>query len=194
MKAHWNQIEQSLSTKGCLDDMGLRPGASKTELANLEKHLKVKLPDSLKAMLSIHDGQYDDNGPGLVDGQLLLSVGGICRQWDTWRSLDEDAMNVVCAEFMASDPVGVIKPMYTNRLWIPLTEDRAGNHIGLDYDPDKKGTFGQVIRFGRDEDTKRLIAGSFEDFVGKLVSWVVVAQWDDEWLGQPGVARSAFWS
>jgi cell wall assembly regulator SMI1 len=186
MKAHWDRIEQSLSTKGCLDRMGLRPGASKGEIADLEEHLAVRLPESLKAFLSIHDGQDDLVGlglmseVGLVGGQLLLSVEGIRQEWQIWRSLDGDAMNIDCAEFMASDPEGFIKPMYTNSLWIPLTKDCCGNHIGLDYDPDKRGTSGQMIRFGRDEYTKRLITGSFEDFVGKLVSSVVASQWNGE--------------
>jgi cell wall assembly regulator SMI1 len=184
MKADWDRIEQSLSTMGCLDRMGLRPGASKTEIAALEGHLDVRLPESLKAFLSVHDGQDEGVGSmsevGLVGGQLLLSVEGIRQEWDIWRSLDEDAMNVDCAAFMASHPEGFIKPMYTNRLWIPLTKDRCGNHMGLDYDPDKNGSCGQVIRFGRNEDTKRLIAGSFEDFVGKLVSSVVASQWNGE--------------
>jgi cell wall assembly regulator SMI1 len=178
MKAHWNQIEQSLSTKGCLDHMGLRPGASKSEIANLEEHLEVKLPDSLKAFLSIHDGQDEGRGSmiwvGLAGGQRLLSVREIRGRWDDWCSIE------FAEDSMASDPVGFIKPMYTNPLWIPLTEDFSGNHMGLDYDPDKKGASGQVIRFGRHEDPKRLIAGSFEDFVGKLVSWVVALQWDGE--------------
>nr|WP_315595326.1 SMI1/KNR4 family protein [uncultured Cupriavidus sp.] len=64
---------------------------------------------------------------------------------------------------------------------IPLTTD-GGNHVGLDYDPDTNGTIGQVITFGRDEDTKRVIANSFEHFVSLLISAVATARWNGEYL------------
>ena len=180
MKEQWSRIEQSLSRLGCLEHVRLRPGASTEQLAELEQYLDVRLPEGLKAFLSIHDGQ--DGSVGLVGGELLLSVENIRREWDTWRSLDEDAMNADSADFMASQPAGFIKPMYTNRLWIPLTKDWGGNHIGLDYDPDMKASTGQVIRFGRDEDTKRLVAESFDGFVSLLGSALAEARWNGEYL------------
>lgn len=91
-------------------------------------------------------------------------------------------MNADCADLMASNPKGFIKPVYTNRLWIPLTTDSGGNHVGLDYDPDTKGSVGQVVRFGRDEDTKRLVAASFDDFVSCLVSAMKTARWNGKYL------------
>ncbi|WP_426399488.1 SMI1/KNR4 family protein [Ralstonia sp. R-29] len=180
MKDQWNQIEESLLSLDCLERVRLRPGASPSQIAELEQHLGVRLPERLKAFLSIHDGQ--DGSVGLVGGETLLSVENIRKEWDAWRSIDEEAMNADCADFMASQPEGFIKPMYTNRLWIPLTKDWGGNHLGLDYDPDKKGSVGQVIRFGRDEDTKRLVARSFEDFVSLLVSAMEAARWNGEYL------------
>lgn len=36
-------------------------------------------------------------------------------------------MNADCADFMPSRPEGYVKPLYTNRLWIPLTTDGSGN-------------------------------------------------------------------
>ncbi|WP_061958313.1 SMI1/KNR4 family protein [Cupriavidus pauculus] len=180
MQELWIGIEQSLSTLGCLDRMHLRPGATAEAIAELEWHVGVRLADGLKAFLAVHDGQ--DGHVGLVEGALLLSVEEIRREWDVWRSIDEDEMNADCADFMASHPEGYVKPLYTNRLWIPLTKDFGGNHIGLDYDPDAKGTVGQVIRFGRDEDTKRVIADSFESFVALLVAAAASAHWNGEYL------------
>ena len=73
----------------------------------------------------------------------------IAGEWDNWRSIDETAMNEDCADFMDSAPKGVIKPKYTNPLWIALTHDGGGNHAGLDFDPDANRRPGQVIVFGR---------------------------------------------
>lgn len=154
MQEYWTRIEQLLTKLGCSRDIELRPGASEFEMTNLEQHLGISLPDSVKQFLAIHDGQ---TGAGLIFGEQLLPVSGIRQQWDSWRSIDEQQMNEECADFMRSEPADVIRSMYCNRAWIPLTHDWGGNHIGLDFDPDKLGNPGQVIAFGRDQDTKRYL-------------------------------------
>jgi cell wall assembly regulator SMI1 len=179
MKETWLRIERRLTELGCLDAMALRAGASAQEMEALEEHLGIALPDAIKQSLAIHDGQ--DNS-GLVYGAELLSVAGIRQQWDNWRALDEDDMNADCADAMGSDPEGAIKPMYCNRSWIPLTHDGGGNHIGLDYDPDRLGQRGQVIAFGRDEDTKRLLANDFDAFMQTYLAWLERAEWNGQYL------------
>jgi len=171
----WVRIERRLAQLGCLEAMALRPGADAQEIERLETHLGVKLPDSLRQSLAIHDGQ---DGFGLAYGTELLSVAGIRQQWDNWRALDEDAMNADSADMMGSAPSGFIKPLYSNRAWIPLTHDAGGNHIGLDFDPDTLGQRGQVIAFGRDEDVKRLLANSFDTFLESCAAWLEAATWN----------------
>jgi cell wall assembly regulator SMI1 len=180
MKEQWARIEEFLEAHACHDQVALRPGASEDQIHFLEAHLGVDFPDSLKRFLSVHDGQ--SGRAGLVCGQQLLPAESIRQEWDMWRSLDEAAMNADCADFMASHPKGAIKPMYTNRAWIPLTKDWGGNHIGLDFDPDAQGTVGQVIRFGRDQDPKLLVAESFEVFVERLVASLSEAKWNGEFI------------
>jgi cell wall assembly regulator SMI1 len=58
-------------------------------------------------------------------------------------------------------------------------------HIGLDFDPGVSGTSGQVITFGRDEDTKRLLATSFCDFLSQWVDELDRASWDGKVLETP---------
>jgi cell wall assembly regulator SMI1 len=179
MQDAWTRIEGRLAKLGCLDRMQLQQGAASGALHQLERHLGIQLPASVKSFLSVHDGQA---GFGLMLGERFLSTEGIRTEWDVWRSIDEEEMNRDCAEFMKSQPEGVIKVMYTNRLWIPLTSDAGGNHIGLDYDPDHRGRVGQVISFGRDEDTKRLLANDFDGFVEQCISWLDGATWNGKYL------------
>jgi cell wall assembly regulator SMI1 len=164
MSHHWDQIKAILREQGCLEEFRLNPGASPTELRELEAHLGVELPAAVKEFLSVHDGE-DDSGPGLVFGLPLLSTRDIRMQWDTWKSLEDEGMNETLADSMSSRPEGYVKPLYLNPRWIPLTHDGGGNHIGIDLDPDVRGTVGQVIIFGRDEDEKKLLATSFEEFL-----------------------------
>ena len=69
------------------------------------------------------------------------------------------------AEFCKSHIEGTVKKLYANKKWIPFAQDWCGNFLGLDFDPDKYGTQGQVINFGADEGVKYVYASSFADFV-----------------------------
>jgi len=177
----WAEIERLLAAKGCLPAMRLNAGALPGAIDDLERHVGAKLPASFRAFLMEHDGQADF-APGLLFGEQFLSVSGIADRWDAWRELDEPAMNEDCAELMASEPEGCIKPLYTNPKWIPISYDYGGNHMGFDFDPGERGTRGQVITFGRDEDRKRLLGATFEEFAALLVERLRAAPWNGEYL------------
>ena len=63
-----------------------------------------------------------------------------------------------------------------------LKLDETGNHIGLDFDPDRDGTAGQVISFGRDEDQKQLKANSFDEFWRHFAKSLNAAKWNGDYL------------
>jgi cell wall assembly regulator SMI1 len=178
MKLHWTEIKTILSSLGCLEHLRLKQGASFSETKELEMHLGVALPEEFKNFLSVHNGQ-ENTATGLVFGHQLLSTSGIRLNWDIWRSLDEPASAEDCSSAIHSDPEGSIKPEYTNKGWIPITHDRGGNHIGIDLDPDKNGIIGQIITFGRDIDTKQVLAPNFTVFVSMLRLFLEDAHWKD---------------
>lgn len=64
-----------------------------------------------------------------------------------------------------SIPPGKIHPNYAHPLWIPIFTDEVGNCIGVDLCPPDASNYGQVILFGRDFDTKYLVADNFGDFM-----------------------------
>lgn len=66
---------------------------------------------------------------------------------------------------LTSTPQGAIKTKYFHIKWIPIISDYGGNYIGIDLDPDEKGTKGQVIIFGRDEEDMLVLANSWGDFL-----------------------------
>src|SRR5262249_8923813 len=57
------------------------------------------------------------------------------------------------------------------------TTDQTGTHLGMDFDPDKKGIVGQVIAFGRNEDKKKVLAKSFRDYIHLLVKQLRTIDW-----------------
>lgn len=64
-----------------------------------------------------------------------------------------------------SFPAGRIHPCYAHAAWVPLFSDQVGNCIGVDLAPPLGQHYGQVIIFGRDFDTKYLVADNFGDFI-----------------------------
>lgn len=68
-----------------------------------------------------------------------------------------------------SCPPGAVQLVYSHPSWIPLITDNAGNHIGVDLAPGPKGVWGQVILFGREFDTKFVLAPHWGDFLLNFV-------------------------
>jgi hypothetical protein len=87
----------------------------------------------------------------------ILPLEDVLLEWKIWRGVDDDpatGANPQLKEAMASIPPDWIRKEYSQRGWIPLVSDKAGNYIGIDMNPAEKGSVGQVIVFGRDFDTK----------------------------------------
>ncbi|KIJ44060.1 hypothetical protein M422DRAFT_135486, partial [Sphaerobolus stellatus SS14] len=94
---------------------------------------------------------------GLFFGLTLLPLEDVVEEWRFWREVDEDPATGASATLRAmqsSIPPGWIRAEYSQRGWLPLVADKAGNYLGVDMNPDAKGSAGQVIVFGRDFDTK----------------------------------------
>ena len=65
-----------------------------------------------------------------------------------------------------SQPPKAIQKAYAHPSWIPLARDWGGNNIAVDLAPGPMGKWGQIILFGRDYDTKYVIARSWSHFLG----------------------------
>jgi len=71
--------------------------------------------------------------------------------------------------FCTSAKSGAVQALYANKYWIPFAYDYGGNHLGVDLDPGARGTLGQVINFGSDEDEKFVLASSVTIFLEWLI-------------------------
>lgn len=69
-----------------------------------------------------------------------------------------------------SIPANAIQTVYSHRSWVPITKDNCGNQIAIDLAPGPAGTYGQVILFGRDYDTKVVVASSFHELIFTFVN------------------------
>lgn len=123
--------------------------------------LGLPLPSAVRDSYLICDGQEVESSAGCSDGLFfgltLLPLEDVLEEWRFWREVDEDpatGANERLRAIMKSIPDGYIRKEYSCRGWLPLVTDRAGNYLGVDLHPGDGGTYGQVIVFGRDFDTK----------------------------------------
>lgn len=78
-----------------------------------------------------------------------------------------------------SIPPEAIQAVYAHGAWIPMVTDHAGNHIGVDLAPGANGAYGQVIIFGRDFDTKYVVAQNWGEFLLSFANDLEEGNW---WL------------
>lgn len=74
-------------------------------------------------------------------------------------------------------PPQTIQKTYAHPAWIPLVRDWGGNNIAVDLAPGPKGHWGQVIIFGRDYDTKYVIARSWAHFLAQVADDLNSGKW-----------------
>lgn len=149
----------------------LKPGATENELQRLSDAIGVELPNDFLKLYAWHNGQERCVNAGPWYGLEFLSLDHVQSECEMWKQVLEESSSkslTSLAECMKSTPPGFVKRQYANAHWIPFAYDWGGNYLGVDLSPDEKGTYGQVINFGRDEERKIAVAPSISAFV----SWM----------------------
>ncbi|OJA14551.1 hypothetical protein AZE42_03164 [Rhizopogon vesiculosus] len=157
----WNRLKLWLARE--YPELGdtLNYGILPPDLAQIEMQFGFALPQAVRDSYLVVDGQEAESSAGCSEGLFfglsLLPLESVLDEWRFWREVDDDPQtgnNPRLRDLMQSIPDGYVRKEYSQRGWIPLVVDKAGNYIGVDLNPDKNGSVGQVIVFGRDFDTK----------------------------------------
>lgn len=157
----WNRIRTWLNRE--YPELGdtLNYGILPQDLADIEMQFGFALPAAVRESYLCVDGQEAESAAGCAEGLFfgltLLPLEGVLEEWRFWREVDDDSTtgaNPNLREVMQSIPPGWVRKEYSQRGWIPLIADKAGNYVGVDLNPGEGGSVGQVIVFGRDFDTK----------------------------------------
>lgn len=188
----WERLELFLDREYPEMNDYLGGSATVSDLNELESDLEITLPSDVRESFQIHDGQESNTG-GLVFGLILLELDAVSLECEIWRrvctkleraqylhqvssndtsSSSSKSVNRKPVDFISkqrSIPEGAIQPVYAHPHWIPLARDFAGNNIAVDLAPGPTGRWGQIILFGRDFDTKYVIASSWTEFLLNLV-------------------------
>lgn len=161
MSHTWNRIRTWLTRE--YPELGdtLNYGLLPQDLAQIEMQFGFALPAVVRQSYLVVDGQEAESAAGCSEGLFfgltLLPLEDVLEEWRFWREVDDDpttGANLRLRDMMQSIPPQWVRKDYSQRGWIPLIADKAGNYIGIDLNPGKGGAVGQVIVFGRDFDTK----------------------------------------
>ncbi|MGN7721215.1 leucine-rich repeat domain-containing protein [Chitinophaga sp. 22620] len=139
----------------------LNPPATEADITRFETATGLALPDELKQLYRLHNGE--SGHAGLFFGLPFISIDEALAEWKTWESLAGSTASLDPG--ITSVPANHIKEQYVNTRYLPISKDYGGNNIGIDLDPGPDGVSGQVINFGRDEDTRFVIAPSLAGFM-----------------------------
>lgn len=74
-------------------------------------------------------------------------------------------------------PPNSVQKAYAHAGWIPLVRDWGGNNLAVDLAPGPAGHWGQIILFGRDYDTKYVVARSWSAFLAVVADDLNSAKW-----------------
>ncbi|PVH17185.1 uncharacterized protein CXQ87_000066 [Candidozyma duobushaemuli] len=195
----WDRIEKWLEEEYPELEDSLNDGASTADLNEFERDLAIgPLPVEVRQFFKIHDGQFRGGKPtGLIMGLSLLDIESIMEEYAVWAKVAERIEKQVVAvnqrkklpeestsasfsnnekqlnNFLAhqkSVPINAVQSYYIHRGWVPLVKDPCGNLIGLDLAPGPAGLRGQIILYGRDFDTKIVVATSLQEFLFQFIT------------------------
>jgi cell wall assembly regulator SMI1 len=74
-------------------------------------------------------------------------------------------------------PPGAVQKAYAHPAWIPLARDWGGNNLAVDLAPGPTGHWGQIILFGRDFDTKYVVARSWAHLLSIVADDLSSGKW-----------------
>ena len=157
----WDRLKAWLASE--YPELGdtLNYGILPEDLAQIEMQFGTALPPAVRQSYLIVDGQEAESSAGCSEGLFfgltLLPLDDVLEEWRFWREVDDDPAtggNASLRDGMQSIPRGWVRKEYSQRGWLPLIVDKAGNYVGVDLNPAEGGSVGQVIVFGRDFDTK----------------------------------------
>jgi cell wall assembly regulator SMI1 len=74
-------------------------------------------------------------------------------------------------------PPNAVRKAYAHAGWIPLVRDWGGNNLAVDLAPGPTGTWGQIVLFGRDYDTKYVVARSWADLIATVANDLSSGKW-----------------
>ncbi|MFB8374901.1 SMI1/KNR4 family protein [Paenibacillus taichungensis] len=144
--------------------LNLQPGARDEELQSVENQLGVTLPEEMKALYRVHNGQTWNISVAPFVRNLTLSP--LDQVKENWAFLQEEFDPDDMEPEIEDD---AMKPVLWNCKWIPIAENGGGDYLCLDTDPSGSGSVGQVLYFWHDWGHRSVEATGLFEFIQKCM-------------------------
>jgi cell wall assembly regulator SMI1 len=144
--------------------LNLQPGTTDEDIQSVENQLGVTLPQEMKALYRVHNGQAWNIGVAPFVRNLTLSpLDQVKENWVFLQEeFDPDEMEPEIDD-------AAIKPVLWSPKWIPIAENGGGDYLCLDTDPSSSGTVGQVLYFWHDWGHRLVEAAGLFEFIQKCM-------------------------
>lgn len=154
------KVKQSFETLIAEKGLAIHPPKNnETIYTKFEKEAGFPFPKLIKDYLTLHNG---------IDRCAIMSVENIYKEWKQWKDIFEDWTQEELLDTYSTNQ-GKALLMYTTPYWIPFFDLENGNFLAFDFAPNTKGTAGQIIRFGADQEIGYIQADDLNTFLKSLM-------------------------
>lgn len=173
----WERIHLWLEAHCPIVLASLGPPATDDQFREAEEVMGVELPEEVKAVYRIHDGQRAvpissswwpgaEFAPGFLYGDEWLSLADMLKSWRMMKELF-DAGTFADSKAI---PHGPVRAEWWHPKWLPLTEDGSGCMKCLDLAPKSRGHIGQVIYWYHDASERGVLAESLPEWLERFAT------------------------
>ncbi|MBI6116780.1 SMI1/KNR4 family protein [Salegentibacter sp. F63223] len=142
--------------------------------AEFEQEAGFPFPAMIKDYLSLHNG---------VENAAIMGAEKILKEWKDWKTVYDDWTQEELLDTYSTNQ-GKALLMYTTPYWIPFFDLQNGNFLAFDFAPNTKGTPGQIIRYGADQEIGYIQADDLATFLKSLMGDEGEIR-DEEWFYKP---------
>lgn len=142
------------------ESLNLQAGASDKDLQLVEEKIGVKLPEEVKSLYRVYNGQvWDLEVNPFVRNLTLSSTSEIINNWCFLQEeFDPD-------DGLELDSTKELKPFLWNSKWVPIAENGGGDYLCIDTDPSEAGVAGQVVYFWHDWGNRAVAGRNIFEFI-----------------------------
>ena len=162
LEAEINLEEVKQSFNALILEKGLTihpPTNNEAVYVKFEKEAGFPFPAIIKEYLMLHNG---------IDRCAIMSAEDIYKEWKQWKDCYDDWTQEELLDTYSTNK-GKVLLMYTTPYWIPFFDLQNGNFLAFDFAPNTKGTAGQIIRYGADQEIGYIEAENLNAFLKSLM-------------------------
>ena len=144
-------------------DVSFHPPANPDAIENFGVKSSLTLPDDLRQILLLSDGETRKSA-GAIGNWRLLSIAEIQAAWGWLTQLNhKGAFNG-----LAPDPSPYIQDAWWHPSWVPFVSNDAGDYFCIDTQPPEEDRYGQILLFFQDRPERPLVGASLAAWLDRV--------------------------